>query len=447
MSGKKTEIERKGNYDPRQHAMLLYCSYKGDAFFWNDWRNANPREEILLFAANLKGARLYRANLEGAELSSAKLQGAELSAANLQRTLFVRADLQKAHLSRANLEGAMLLLADLRKADFSNSNLQEADLRETNLQDTEFFVTNLHRARLSSANLQKAKISWANLQEADISDSNLHTALFVASDLSKANLRRANLQGVILDADLRNAQLSETNLQGAKLSGANLQGAELSNANLKRASFDLSHVDGMTKITRCIFDKHTDFTGVGLDGATIDPQLKVALKINIRRKEWKAWFERGKWYTKICKKLFVRPFWQITDYGGSTTRIIYIFLALAALYGGLYFAFEAVPGLHSIVHGLRLNNNPDNWHVAWRAIYFSVVTMTTLGFGDIHAAESADLWGFLGCLFLSFQVITGYVLLGALVTRLGILFTSDAPAAKPTRGRAKVKRSDLWKIS
>jgi hypothetical protein len=37
------------------------------------------------------------------------------------------------------------------------------------------------------------------------------------------------------------------------------------------------------------------------------------------------------------------------------------------------------------------------------------------------------------------QVIAGYVLLGALVTRLGILFTGEAPAAAPTPAKANGK--------
>ena len=58
--------------------------------------------------------------------------------------------------------------------------------------------------------------------------------------------------------------------------------------------------------------------------------------------------------------------------------------------------------------------------------------MTTLGFGDMHASKTGDWPGYLGYLLLSVQVIIGYVILGALVTRLGILFTSEAPAAEPT---------------
>ena len=52
--------------------------------------------------------------------------------------------------------------------------------------------------------------------------------------------------------------------------------------------------------------------------------------------------------------------------------------------------------------------------------------MTTLGFGDI--AANPDSWA--GQLLLMAQVIFGYVLLGALVTRFAVLFTAGGPAGK-----------------
>ena len=52
--------------------------------------------------------------------------------------------------------------------------------------------------------------------------------------------------------------------------------------------------------------------------------------------------------------------------------------------------------------------------------------MTTLGFGDI--AANPDSW--FGQTLLMIQVILGYVLLGALVTRFAVLFTAGGPAGK-----------------
>ncbi|MCP4967443.1 MAG: two pore domain potassium channel family protein, partial [bacterium] len=46
------------------------------------------------------------------------------------------------------------------------------------------------------------------------------------------------------------------------------------------------------------------------------------------------------------------------------------------------------------------------------AVYFSVVTLTTLGFGDIHAGN----W--VGSIVVMFEVILGYVMLGLLISIL-----------------------------
>jgi hypothetical protein len=204
----------------------------------------------------------------------------------------------------------------------------------------------------------------------------------------------------------------------------------------------MARVNGETHIEYCTFDKKTNFTGVGLDSATIDPGLKTALKDNIRRLAWKKWLSQDNWKVRILKNIFVRPFWVLTDYGSSTQRIIFSFFILSILFGAVYFAFESIPGLQGVVKDLRVEPEPAIWHVLWRSMYFSIVTMTTLGFGDMHAVRSADIWGFLGSFLLSLQVILGYVMLGALVTRLGILFTNDAPAAKPAKIKKRPKADD-----
>ena len=51
----------------------------------------------------------------------------------------------------------------------------------------------------------------------------------------------------------------------------------------------------------------------------------------------------------------------------------------------------------------------------------------------------ANCRSFLGHLLLTIQVILGYVLLGALVTRLAVLFTSDGPAGSYTPMDAETK--------
>ena len=278
----------------------------------------------------------------------------------------------------------------------------------------------LKKATLNHFNLQGAKLRGANLQGAKLWGVNLQGAKLRGAKLQRAQLWKANLQEV----DLMGA-----NLQGAELMGANLQGADLIDANLQSTKLKLSHVDGTTMISDCKFDKNTDFTGVGLDSATIDPELKTAFKDNIRRKKWQEWLSGGSWLQKWIKTISVRPFWWATGYGSSTTRIVGVFIVLWLLFGAIYFALEMLD--QGVIENLRLSDS-SYWHVLWRAVYFSVVTMTTLGFGDMYATKNTCILGFWGAFLLSTQVILGYVMLGALVTRLGVMFTNEAPAAKPT---------------
>jgi len=58
--------------------------------------------------------------------------------------------------------------------------------------------------------------------------------------------------------------------------------------------------------------------------------------------------------------------------------------------------------------------------------------MTTLGFGDMYA-NCQSFWGHA---LLILQVLLGYVLLGALVTRFAVLFTAGGPAGRFSEGEA-----------
>ena len=56
--------------------------------------------------------------------------------------------------------------------------------------------------------------------------------------------------------------------------------------------------------------------------------------------------------------------------------------------------------------------------------------MTILGLGDMYANAHSLIRGLFGHALLAFQVILGYVLLGALITRFAVLFTAGGPAGK-----------------
>lgn len=250
--------------------------------------------------------------------------------------------------------------------------------------------------------------------------------------LENTKLQVAFLRGVLFNTSLNSGFSGEVHLERAKLHGACLEGADLSCSHLEESKFidaflcgtDLRYaclqdadfsravVDGATLIHRCLVSKNTKFEGVALDAMRIYPEIEQLLEYNIRRMNWEQWYKKHR-----ILRWPVRLFWLASDYGLSTWRVIISFGLLAFVFAVIYSLWPRCV----MVYG-----NVGNIHSFVHALYFSVVTMTTLGFGDIAANPKSTG----GQLLLMLQVVLGYVLLGALVTRFAVLFTAGGPAGK-----------------
>ena len=292
-------------------------------------------------------------------------------------------------------------------------------------------------ANLAETNLRGAKLANASLENADLNDACLERAELFSVNMMYAALDDAYLdKAKLVSANLRNANLTGTHLTDANLLFTHLEGAFLSDTHLESADFGTAVVDGSTVIWGCKVNRQTDFRGVGLDSAQIDAGTKQLLKYNIRRMNWEDWYKE---HSRL--KRLVKPFWLMSDYGLSTWQIIKTFFQWVLIFAAVYFTWGFID-----YHLLDLKNNPgivsnlfvlesqqeavSPWLVPFRSVYFSIVTMTTLGFGDIYANAHSFLRGLFGHTLLALQVILGYVLLGALITRFAVLFTAGGPAGK-----------------
>ena len=210
--------------------------------------------------------------------------------------------------------------------------------------------------------------------------------------------------------------------------------------------FKLLRLMASTLIWNCEIDDRTDFTGVALDEVRIDPESKQLLQYNARRMRWECFYKYKDWYKDDSKDernkfekimlWFVKFFWWCSDYGNSTKRIIGVFFTLSAVFALLYGIFPnmiyslACDDSGTIDGGLALR--------IIRPIYFSIVTMTTLGFGDMHAEKHS----FFGHLFLTIQVLLGYTILGALVTRFAVMFQAGGPTLRFKDVKKKVEKNN-----
>lgn len=233
--------------------------------------------------------------------------------------------------------------------------------------------------------------------------------------------KHPNVRVYLEGADLRYLRLQKINFRAACLTNAHLEGTDLFRANLEGAWLQTAFTDSNTSFWKVHINRHskkalgTNMRGIGLESVRIDPGTKQLVEYNIRKLSWEEWYKTGNRLTRLYKAALVRAFWQLSDYGHSTTRIIISFFSIAIMFAVIYRVF---PNL------LMTNCISGSIKTFLTDFYFSITTMTTLGFGDIHA----NPYSAIGQIFIIVQVLSGYFILGALITRLNIIFIAGGPA-------------------
>jgi len=252
------------------------------------------------------------------------------------------------------------------------------DNRDTKI---ELDGANLKGADLRGAHLEGAYLFGANLERANLDVAHLEGAVLFGTVLRGADLDGAHLDG----AHLRGADLRGADLRGVHLEGANLEGANLRRANLRRASLEGTYVANIN------YNRRAHYREVRVATCYGSPRFKRFAQDQDFIEELR---ESSKWGK------FVYYIWLIfADCGRSLWPWIF-WSALFAVYFGVNF-FWMGPESFQV--------EPMKWGLL-PMIYYSVVTFTTLGFGDIVPRTSeAAIW-------VMIEVIIGYIMLGGLIS-------------------------------
>ncbi|MBW2408468.1 MAG: pentapeptide repeat-containing protein [Deltaproteobacteria bacterium] len=282
---------------------------------------------------------------------------------------------------------------------------------------------NLRHLNLENADLSHADLTGANLSFSNFKNANLTFACLDGGILSFASFREANLTAAILD----NTYLEDADLQGARLAGASLKNAILTNSNLKNSYLVDAHLDGSnlsavnlenTNLSSVTFDQNISWNVYKQTGLNLKKIWKrrydILLDTTMRCKGVNATTCYGSQMFKLFlqdqdfleefldkpwgKQVFI-IWWLFADCGRSLVRWAGWSLLLACCFAAIFWTL----GPKAF----------DTQHLNFGFItmfYYSVVTFTTLGFGDIIPKTStAALW-------VTLEVILGYVMLGGLIT-------------------------------
>lgn len=300
---------------------------------------------------HLAGQALIGEDLARLDFSGVDLSGCDLSNADLRGARLVGARLHGATLFGALLDGCELLAADLREADLSEARLEQAGFG---------------RADLSGATLFGVKAKGASFTGAKLCGADLRS-----SDLREARLLTADLDGAHFDqCDLREADLSEATVRGASFAGADLRASRM------------RHLEG-----------YRSAGWVGADVRDVDWSGGWLLRRHVLDENFLDEFKRQGPAYRVAYWLW----WVTSDCGRSISRWGGWTIVVALLYG---WAFRFV----EIDYGA--------YETGLSGIYYSIVTFTTLGYGDVLPVSNAAK-----LLALS-EVVLGYISLGGLLSIL-----------------------------
>ncbi len=255
-----------------------------------------------------------------------------------------------------------------------------------------------------------------HLVKADLSD-----AFIMETDLSHANLTRANLSdGHLFGINLRHANLFKANLSHANLKEAHLEGANLLGVTLDKTDLERVHWGKNKHVIN-----HHEADILNKQGNTQAANIKYLEAEEIYRNLRKCYETAGTadiagefFYLEMVAKRKQMPLFSLTrmwsklvdllcGYGEIPYRIIFssiIYIVFNAILFGIL-------GLKYEGQIYRFNTEAsfyENLVLFGNATYFSVVTFTTVGYGDftplgmarVFAATEAFNGAFMIALFI-----------------------------------------------
>lgn len=305
-------------------------------------------------------ARARAGLVQGVELVESLRREPDLTGIDLRGCRFDGADLRGLSFFKANLAGASFRGAKLDGVELSGADLSAADLEAASLVGAGLGLADLSGVRAFNANLTDATLTGSKL-----TGGHFDCAVFVDARMRECDLTSAGFRA----ADLRQAELNLSRVHEACFDDADLRG---------------SHWQGVSDFE--------DASWYGVDTRDINFSGAYRLRRHIIDENYLKEFREAGRVQEIAYEI-----WRLTsDCGRSLARWTIVILSVALAFAGVY----AVVGLDTGIH----EPGPMTY------VYYSVVTLTSLGYGDILPTSS------LGQALAILEVGIGYMMLGGLIS-------------------------------
>ncbi|MGD2251182.1 MAG: pentapeptide repeat-containing protein [Candidatus Methanofastidiosia archaeon] len=391
-----------------QDAYFGGATFQGTAYFWEaTFQDADFREATFRGTAYFRGATFQDADFGGATFQGA----ADFRGATFQGTVyFGGATFQDAYFREATFQGTVYFGgATFQDAYFGGATFQDAYFREATFQDADF---------------RGATFQDANFREATFQDADFREATFRGT----ADFRGATFHKKVELAPENNEKM---NFKYTEFLFKSYITADLSKTLFHRASIEnVAFVDCEWPDDYIIFEeKHMNDEDINLTFnqlETIYRDLKQNMQnhgdydtagkfyyreMEMKRNQYKLF--RKKWWIQNILRILCgygeKPLWVIRN-----AIIIVILGAISYFFSGIARVGAEIPVGNSpyiINYSLNsLNLSITLLNDFFYCLYYSVVTFTTLGYGDIHPVGKIShaisfIEAFIGAFFIALFVV------------------------------------------
>jgi len=417
--------ETKDYYTPKQKEDEFIIKTSNQLI---DEYHSNERDfkKIKIKNANLNGvdlkgiifdnAILIGASFEGANLENASFIGADIRGANFKGAVLKNVNLTKAKLESVNLSGIEIKTAKLKGTNIiQNAIIDQIEYDSIKLSGSKLNSDKVLNSRIDKANFKRISFREIKFDKLDIIENNhnennaitnLEGALLDNAILDSTNFTEANMEG----CSLKNAKLANTKFYKTNLKECNLQKAEIKGVDFRLADFSESQVEGIDILNHKEWFKfwHYDESKYrGIKNITKSYGNSV-FKEYARDQDFLETFRK-----KNCINSIVHYIWFISsNCGRSLTRFFICAFIVALIFGFAFHKFDEDFCVSDTTCIGSDSDSPKRKVTFITPIYYSIVTFTTLGFGDVTPRTP------FGEKLIIAEVLIGYIMLGLLLSIL-----------------------------
>lgn len=292
-------------------------------------------------------------------------------------------------------------LALLREKPPVGALLDTIDLSGCDLQGISFFKTEICNCNFSGSNLEKVECSGARILDSKFNDVVMNYAGLGSAEVKNslffnAKLKNTTLTNARFDAcDFRCASFDYARITEAVLDACDFSQASMEECNMAQTSVAHSVFNEVSlkgSIIRGIHD-YENAQWIGTDIRNINFAGAYHLRRHIQDENYIYEFKN-----RSVLHAFYYRIWQITsNCGRSLSRWMILILLQITVFTYLYTVVDVDYG---------------KYESTISPLYYSIATMTTLGYGDVVPASGAAQ------MLASLQVVFGYIMLGGLLSIL-----------------------------